>query len=60
MKQGPRCARFVSPDLEPNILPSRPPTQSLNTQYFAGFVHRTFITHDVIKHEKRKVLFFFE
>ena len=25
---GPRCARSVRPDLEPNIFPSGPPTQS--------------------------------
>ena len=43
MKKGPRCA---------------PTTPSISTQYF-GFVRHTFITHDVIEHEKWKVLFFF-
>ena len=28
---GPRCARSVRPDLEPNIFPSGPPTQSIST-----------------------------
>ena len=44
MKKGPRCA---------------PTTPSISTQYF-GFVRHTFITHDVIEHEKWKVLFFFQ
>ena len=43
MKKGPRCA---------------PTTPSISTQYF-GFVRHTFIAHDVIEHEKWKVLFFF-
>ena len=30
---GPRCARSVRPDLEPNIFPSGPPTQSISTYY---------------------------
>ena len=29
----PRCARSVRPDLEPNIFPSGPPTQSISTYY---------------------------
>ena len=44
MKKGPRCA---------------PTTPSISTQYF-GFARHTFITHDVIEHEKWKVLFFFQ
>ena len=28
---GPRCARSVRPDLEPNIFPSGPPSQSIST-----------------------------
>ena len=31
MKHGPRCARSVRHDLEPNIFPSGPPTQSIST-----------------------------
>ena len=31
---GPRCARYVRPDLEPNILPSGPPIQSISTYCF--------------------------
>ena len=30
---GPLCARPVRPDLEPNIYPSDPPTQSISTYY---------------------------
>ena len=30
-KHGPRCARSVRPDLEPNIFPSGPLTQSIST-----------------------------
>ena len=33
MKHGPRCARSVRHDLEPNIFPSGPPTQSISTYY---------------------------
>ena len=45
---GPRCARSVRPDLEPNIFPSGPPTQSISTYYFAlewgtGQYHRSFL-----------------
>ena len=36
---GPRCARSVRPDLEPNIFPSCPPTQSIST-YYAAYVLR--------------------
>ena len=31
MAHGPRCARSVRHDLEPNIFPSGPPTQSIST-----------------------------
>ena len=31
MKHGPRCARSVRHDLEPNIFPSGPLTQSIST-----------------------------
>ena len=51
MKQGPRCARSVGHMPKPNIFPSGPTTQSIITQHF-GSVRHTFITHDVIKHEK--------
>ena len=30
---GPRCIWFIHPDLEPNIFPSGPPTQSISTYY---------------------------
>ena len=30
---GPRCTRAVRHDLEPNIFPSGPPTQSVSTYY---------------------------
>ena len=33
MTHGPRCARSVRHDLEPNIFPSGPPTQSISTYY---------------------------
>ena len=33
MAHGPRCARSVRHDLGPNIFPSGPPTQSINTYY---------------------------
>ena len=32
-KHGPRCARSVRPDIEPNIFSSGPPTQSISTYY---------------------------
>ena len=32
MTHGPRCARSVRHDLEPNIFPSGPPTQSISTK----------------------------
>ena len=51
IKQAPSCARSVGLDPEPNIFPSGPTTQSMSTQYF-GFVRHTFITNDVIEHEK--------
>ena len=40
------------------FFPSGPTARSTSAQYF-GFVRHTFITHDVIEHEKWKVLFFF-
>ena len=58
MKQGPRCARYVDHDPEPNNFPSGPSTQSIRTQYF-GFVRHTFIAHDVIEHKKWKCYSFF-
>ena len=51
MKQGPRCARYVDHDPEPNNFPFGPSTQSIRTQYF-GFVRHTFIAYDVIEHKK--------
>ena len=51
IKQAPSCVRSVGLDPEPNIFPSGPTTQSMSTQYF-GFVRHTFITNDVIEHEK--------
>ena len=33
MPHGLRCARSVRHDLEPNIFPSGPPTQSISTYY---------------------------
>ena len=51
MKQGPRCARSVDHDPEPNNFPSGPSTQSIRIQYF-GFVRHTFIAHDVIEHNQ--------
>ena len=36
---GPRCARSVRPDFEPNIFPSGPPTQSISTYYFPPKSH---------------------
>ena len=58
MKKRPRCARSVGHDPEPSIFPSGPTTQWTSAQYF-GFVRHSFITHDVIEHEKWRVLFFF-
>ena len=37
---GPRCARSVRPDLEPNIFPSGPPTQSISTYSFTKVLIR--------------------
>ena len=51
LKQGPRSARSVDHDPEPNIFPSGPTIQSISAQYF-GFVRHSFITNDVIEHEK--------
>ena len=51
MKKRPRCVRSVGHDPEPSIFPSGPTTRSTSAQYF-GFISHTFITHDVIEHEK--------
>ena len=59
MKQGPRCARSVGHDPEPNFS-SRPtlPLKQMSTQYF-GFVRHTVITNDVIEREKMKSVILF-
>ena len=44
--RGPRCARSVRHDLEPNIFPSGPPTQPISTYYH--FIKVTSIGEFVI------------
>ena len=45
---GPRCARSVRPDLEPNIFPSGPPTQSISTYFFCLATLPVFILYSVL------------
>ena len=43
---GPRCARSVRPDLEPNIFPSGPSTQSISTYSGPARARRTALIRD--------------
>ena len=47
---GPRFARSVRPDLEPNIFPSGPPTQSISTYYLPRLTYIPTTRHYIYKH----------
>ena len=55
---GPSVARFVRPDLEPNIFPSGPPTQSISTYYLISDTHGTWgdcqNCHNIMARKQRR------